>query len=385
MSPSGRVLVYWPSDDLRPVGGPRGYLWNLKEGLDEATGVEFLPPARGQSPDARNSIKRRLPSWLLDVRRLLKYFLLPFRRRRAVVSLNDFDAVHFHRVEDICLVRSQLRDYNGTVILTSHTPCAPHLELLERLGRLARFGSRLVGRRLERMSRFAFERANVIVFPCAWAEEPYFNTWPAYHGLRDRWHPKIRYLPTGIVSPMPRRSRQDVRDAAGVPHDAFVACFVGRHNLVKGYDLLARAARELFDEEFWFVLAGGLSSIGAPNDSHWIEMGWTDDPAGVVAAADVVVVPNRETYFDLAVLEAIALGAPIIASNTGGNRLFAERGADGVILYDEPAQLAKAIREIRNVGPAVRAELGTANRRMYEDMFTERLFASRYISLLREL
>ena len=55
---------------------------------------------------------------------------------------------------------------------------------------------------------------------------------------------------------------------------------------------------------------------------HWIEVGWTNDPHSLIAASDVFVLPNHETYFDLILLEVLSLGVPVVMSRTGGNKFF---------------------------------------------------------------
>lgn len=39
-------LIYFPVNKLAPVGGPAGYLWNLKRGLEgRSNDIDFLPVA----------------------------------------------------------------------------------------------------------------------------------------------------------------------------------------------------------------------------------------------------------------------------------------------------------------------------------------------------
>lgn len=65
-------------------------------------------------------------------------------------------------------------------------------------------------------------------------------------------------------------------------------------------------------------------------DSRWKEVGWTNDSQSIIAASDVFVLPNRETYFDIIMLEVLSCGKIVIASRTGGNKYFEKIGAKGV-------------------------------------------------------
>jgi glycosyltransferase involved in cell wall biosynthesis len=59
---------------------------------------------------------------------------------------------------------------------------------------------------------------------------------------------------------------------------------------------------------------------------------------------DILIVPSWEEPFGLVVLEAMAAGIPVIATNRGGPAEFA-RGV--LIAPRDPAALAQAIRSIR--------------------------------------
>ena len=42
-----KALIHFPIDRVAPTGGPAGYLYNLRQGLDEidVRGIDFLPAA----------------------------------------------------------------------------------------------------------------------------------------------------------------------------------------------------------------------------------------------------------------------------------------------------------------------------------------------------
>ncbi|WP_104992383.1 glycosyltransferase [Deinococcus sp. NW-56] len=63
-----------------------------------------------------------------------------------------------------------------------------------------------------------------------------------------------------------------------------------------------------------------------------------------MAAVDIIVAPNRVCYFDLAVLESLSLGTPVVASLVGGNKYFASMEC-GVNLY---GSLSEAIEVIES-------------------------------------
>jgi glycosyltransferase involved in cell wall biosynthesis len=74
--------------------------------------------------------------------------------------------------------------------------------------------------------------------------------------------------------------------------------------------------------------------------------GATDDPGAALRAADLFVLPSREEGMSIALLEAMALGMPLVASSIPGNRrLIAERKHGRLAPPDDPEGLARAILE----------------------------------------
>ena len=89
--------------------------------------------------------------------------------------------------------------------------------------------------------------------------------------------------------------------------------------MIKGYDRLVKIYPELKQRGIEVVVAGGKGGIAYPLDSGWHELGYISDVPNLIHASDVIVIPNRNTYFDLIILEALSQGRIVISSNTGGN------------------------------------------------------------------
>lgn len=64
--------------------------------------------------------------------------------------------------------------------------------------------------------------------------------------------------------------------------------------------------------------------------------------AAILASADVVVVPGQYDTFGLAALEAMACGAPVVASSSGALPELAPAGA-GYVVAPDPALMADAV------------------------------------------
>lgn len=101
---------------------------------------------------------------------------------------------------------------------------------------------------------------------------------------------------------------------------------------------------------------------------RWIEVGWTNDPHSIIAASDVFVLPNKETYFDLIMLEVLSLGKLIVASNTGGNKYFSNFNECGILLYNSKEEAVSLIKKIMDLTSEEREKLGEANKKCLENI-----------------
>lgn len=385
-----KLLIYYPEDALEPKGGPAGYLYNLKKGLEECRKQENLPVdisfySNMPSGIENNSeLRKRIPKRLLEFRRALND--ARFLRKKFPIDNGMFayDIIHFHSAEKMYLCRDFLNQYHGKVILTSHCPCGIYKE---RIDKLNPFDYKLMRNQIDKLGeldRYAFERADYIIFPCKDAEEPYFNTWPRYTSIRK--DEKYRYMPTGIIACHAKINRENYRKKYGIPNDAFVISYVGRHNEIKGYtDLRQMGEQVLKDPNTYFLIGGKEEPIKGLNNDRWIEVGWTTDPYSLIAASDVFVLPNRETYFDLVLLEVLSLGIPVVLSDTGGNKFFKKYDLKGLKYFSSVDQGVEAIKCFQLMDKQIRKKAGEKLAELCETEFSVKEFAHRYIQIISEI
>ena len=382
-----KVLIYFPEAKLAPKGGPAGYLYNLQNGLSAAEhdGLEISFYNNGSKSIEDNSgLRSRIPKRIKDIRRLYKFKKYLKKKLPPDNSLLEYNAIHFHRVEDLYFNRELLENYKGKVILTSHTPCAPYQELIGRLNpsdyrRHKKSIDKLVG-----MEEYAFQRADYIIFPCEQAEEPYYNTWKSYPAIRKK--EKYRYLPTGIVGCKAKISREEYRQQHNIPQDAFVISYAGRHNEIKGYgDLKKIGEMVLKDKNVYFLIAGREGPLYRLEHDRWIEIGWTTDPHSLIAASDMFLLPNHETYFDLILLEVISLGVPVLMSYTGGNKYFEKFGSKALKFYKSMDEAVDRIKEFREMTEQERKTAGSSLKEIFNSHFTTDVFTRNYLDIIKNI
>lgn len=397
-----RVLIYYKENYLKPIGGPAGYLYSLSSGMksiqddsiqDDSIQVDFLPGKENNSSlkEFSKTSGNRVIKTMLGAYRRFKHIRSALRilsqTKTSPVDLNQYDAVHFHRTSDVYYLRNELRGYKGKVILTSHSPQPLGYEIVESS---SPFELKLFGKKYERlieMDRFAFERADNIVFPCETADEPYLNSWQDYHRIKMEKSDAYRYMLTGTVAANPKRTKEEIRKMYSIPQNAFVISYVGRHNEIKGYNRLKMICKAALDKypDAYVLVAGNPGPIPPLEHERWIEVGWTNDPHSIVAASDVFILPNKETYFDLVLLEVLSLGTLVIASNTGGNKYFEQEKGCGIMLFDSDEDALIALDGIKKMHFDEMRALCDRNRQLFQTKFTTAAFSKAYLNTLHSI
>lgn len=178
--------------------------------------------------------------------------------------------------------------------------------------------------------------------------------WPgAASALTDRYRvapDRITVSPNAIEPPAHRSSRAGVRAALAIPDDARLAIHLGALSWEKRVHLVIEA---IAPTDLHLLCVGDgprrdelrlLASTLAPGRVHFA--GSVPDPAGLVAAADVMAIASVTEGVPAAALEALALGVPVVASPVGGLPDLASR-ATGLRLVDPTStpELSHALAE----------------------------------------
>lgn len=379
-----KALIFYSEDSLKPAGGPAGYLYNLRLGLQSCKSDEVEVSFFDKAPrPLRETVKKKnlIPKRIREFRRAVSDIRYEKTAYPVFEEIQDYDMIHFHSTDAMFLSRKSLENYHGKVILTSHSPCVMHKE---KLAWLNPFDYKLFKKKIDRIENidtYAFERADYIIFPCPEAEEPYFNTWERYASIRDE--KKLKYMTTGICKCSSKVSRSEFRRKYNIPEDAFVVSYVGRHNEIKGYADLKKLGEELLENKnIYFLVAGVEEPLSGLKHERWIEVGWTNDPHSLIAASDVFVLPNHETYFDLILLEVISLGIPVVLSETGGNKYFKQFQLTGMKFYSDLECAKRKILEVKEMNEGERQESIDGLFRLFENEFTVQSFTQRYLNIL---
>ena len=167
----------------------------------------------------------------------------------------------------------------------------------------------------------------------------------------------------------PIQTKEDL----GIPSRAAVIGTVGRLTPIKGHRFLIDAARGVLAEhpDTVFILIGDGESaealrslatrLGVSGNIRFL--GWRPDVAEIISVVDIFVFPSLNEGMGRAVVEAMALGKPVVASRVGGIIDIVRDGENGLLVPPADSdELAAAIKSLLS-DPAERERLGLEGKR----------------------
>ncbi len=250
----------------------------------------------------------------------------------------------------------------------------------------------------ENSKQHKFWRFSVRCNPCIsyYAISDYArDSWIRYSGTPpERTRTIYNAIPDDCFNVTP--DRQGVRAELGIPEDNRIALYVGRLAKYKGCDTLLDALGPILRQNDLYLLYAGVPDPMVQGSTEMIEQmkdqiqskGWEErvrflwyrkDIPRLLASSDLLTHPTRMEGFGLTLVEALAVGLPIVASNVEGiPEVLA--GTDSMMTApDDPQALREAVLRTLNRSPDVttlaiqegkrRAEVFRAGRRL-EDLIS---------------
>ncbi|MBI4589254.1 MAG: glycosyltransferase family 4 protein [Candidatus Rokubacteria bacterium] len=206
---------------------------------------------------------------------------------------------------------------------------------------------------------------------------------------------QFRVIPSGVDLEAVRRGAlpyETARARLGVDSETRLIVGLGRLEPVKGFQSLVRALPLILS----VVPSARLLLVGEGSlrpalvaEAHALGVGDRFeiagarlDPAAFLAAADLVVVPSLNEGMGRVLVEAMALGRPVVATRVGGiPAVVADRQTGTLVPSDDPPALAGAVSELLKE-PGLRQRMGEAGRQRAEQ-FSLAVMESRLLDLYR--
>jgi glycosyltransferase involved in cell wall biosynthesis len=182
-----------------------------------------------------------------------------------------------------------------------------------------------------------------------------------------------------------------IRESLGIGEDSCVALVVAILKVQKGHKYLIDAAAELIPEypKLHFLLAGDgilreelvahTNTLGIQNHVHFL--GNRKEIPELLAGSDYFVLPSLWEGLPLALIEAMASGLPIVATNVSGSKQVMIDGQTGLLVPPgDSHELALALRQLISQ-PQLSREMGDAARRRIEESFNAEKQTEEHIDL----
>lgn len=185
--------------------------------------------------------------------------------------------------------------------------------------------------------------------------------------------PRVEVVPNGVSVAVSDSSANEVRRELGLTPSQPLVVHVGNIRPGKGHEVLVRTSAALAQtrSDVTVVSVGGEKYPGGLErlKSHVAQQGLNGtlrfigprrDALSFIAAADVYVNPADVEGLPVTILEAMALGRPVVATSVGGVASLIQNGANGFLIPPgSPAALAEAITALLD-DPATRRRVGAA-------------------------
>ena len=178
--------------------------------------------------------------------------------------------------------------------------------------------------------------------------------------------------------------REEFLQRWSLPDETLLVGTVGELTPLKGQEEILRAARIVVDQSHnaYFIIAGTDHSPDGKNRlrleqliselnlaEHARLVGWLDDSADFYSALDVFVSASHTESFGLAIAEAMAAGAPVLATATDGALEVITEGETGFLVPvgDVPALASNLLRLLTQ--PAERNRISVAAQKTAAERF----------------
>jgi glycosyltransferase involved in cell wall biosynthesis len=194
---------------------------------------------------------------------------------------------------------------------------------------------------------------------------------------------KMAVIPSGVDTerfrPLPGTG---FKARLGLPEDRRVIGVVTRMRVRKGVEEFIRAVgrvRQTHADAHAVIvgevdLDNGLQALvhGLGLENHLSLLGRRSDMPEVLSAFDILVLSSHDEGMSNAILEAMAMEKPVVATDVGGTGEVVRHGHSGLLIPPkDPEALAAAINQML-AQPARAAEMGRLGRRIVEEDFSAR-------------
>ncbi len=207
-------------------------------------------------------------------------------------------------------------------------------------------------------------------------------------------------VPLAVEKPETLAKNHNIRANLGIPHDKPLLLFMSRIEPKKGLDLLIPSLEKLLTEgfDFHFVLAGSnpqdqdyeakikqqINNSGLGKHTTITGFVRGETKLGLLQEADLFVLPSYYENFGIAVVEAMAMGLPVLISDQVYIWQEIEKANAGWICTCNQEDLTDKLRLVFNHSQEMAIKSINAQK-LVEDKYTPKAIARQMITVYKEL
>lgn len=388
------------------AGGPCGYIANLKQGLENnnINNVVIISDERTEQQKKQKKKIAKLLTFFIPIKRSRHWAKtkvlswLGYTKddilntsdeldRYYVSRLNkyNFKTITCHTVRDVIKIKRYIneRKINAKIIQMEHSPTLGSRELYDKLCADGVENISQIMAPWYAIEKRAFEASDILLAPSRESLDCHFKDAEWFADMFK--NKRVEYLPTGCQALSVHQDKKSIRSKFGIK-TKYVISFIGRHIAIKGYDILQEIAKQILaiNPDVTFLIGGSQSNtIPCLLHDRWIEAGIVN-PSEVLSISDAFILPNRETYFDLVLLEVMSMGVPVFASETGGNKSVYD-ATDAIVLYKNEQDCVEKLSEFLSMNTRERKQISEKTITAYKNNYTLDIFAVGYSKLIAKV
>ena len=276
----------------------------------------------------------------------------------------NYDVVHTHLSHDLwwLVPALKLSSSNAKLFLTKHMASGV--------------------KKTDPMHRFLYGRLDCTFAISNYIKRSVINTCPVPEA-------EVHVLPPGIsleVFDPSSHNKSEVRGELGIPENVVLVGMAGRMTPGKGHEEFLKAAKDLIGSSglnLRFLIIGSASYGEEAYETKIRELadeldlskavqftGFRKDIPRLLSALDILAFPSHEESFGLALLEAMAMKLPVVASGNAGVLDIVVDGETGTLVRPKDYKsLADGIMGLAR-DPEIREQYGSAGRKLVEKSFS---------------
>lgn len=200
------------------------------------------------------------------------------------------------------------------------------------------------------------------------------------HGVPEKFAHTV-YNGTDFLDASYQITGINVREEFCLPDNSEIVGLIGNVNSFKGHPILIEAARAIIEHRpnAYFLFIGKYETSDyemlvsmadrAGVSDHIRFTGVRNDVKRLISQVNVVTLPSQFEACSMAIIEAMAMGKPVVASRVGGNPELVEHEKSGLLIKRNPDELSRALITLLS-NPELCESMGAAGKTRAENIFS---------------